>query len=178
MHHKPAASKIQTFYSALADSMKDHHFRFIWSKLDQNKFDIPKTIFIPFDAEDKEDKNGYGLYLFVHEIKNPKKVSHCIVAAATLKLENTHHKKELSQLLHEINLVLPVPGWILNDRENLLHFKYIFSGTESEKVPETYLTLIAEIINGIAKSFPLLKDAIEGRPFEEIRDSVAARLSS
>jgi len=170
-------SKIKEFYDALATSMKENNMRFIWSSVKQENVGLSKTIFIPFDANDHEDKDGYGLYLYINEIQAPDEVSHCIVATAVVKIANTQYKKDLSRLLHEINFRLTIPGWILDDKDNLLLFKYLFPIHEGKKIPKAYLTLIFEVFNGITQSFPLLKEVIEGRLFKEIRDEVESRLT-
>lgn len=170
--------KLRTTYTALANSMKERGFHIIVSQKEQKRVGLTETIFIPFDSSETDDTNGFGIYLFVHEIHTPAKISHCLVAATTLQLASAHHKKEISLLLHEINLHLPIPGWIFNDADNLLHFKYVFSEFGSDQQSfDAYLTIIAEIVNGIAKSFPIIKDVIEGKSFKDIRDEVAGRLA-
>jgi hypothetical protein len=171
-------AKLHQFYESLAEKMKEYQIHFIWSKLVQAKYEINKTIFIPFDPSQKEDTDGYGMYLLVHEIHTEKAPSYCLIALASLQLANTQYKKEVARLLHEINLHLPIPGWILNDSDDLLHFKYVFSGIEkADHISDAYVTLIGEILNGLAKSFPLIKETLEGKPFKEIKKEVATRLN-
>jgi hypothetical protein len=172
------ATKVEEAYVAFAETLKHFKFPIIMSNKAQKTFGLKHTIFIPFDASEANDKAGFGLYLFLHEIETPKGGMPCLIATATLQLATTHHKKEVAQLLHEINLHLPVPGWILDDGDNLIHFKYLFSDfSPSHPIPESYVTILVEILNGIARSFPLLKEVIEGKSFKDIRDEIAGRLS-
>ena len=165
--HKPheAHTSLAHFYDELASAMKERQFHFILSDQGQPQFGINHTIFIPFEPGAKKDDEGYGMYLFLNEIITPSETAPCIVALVTLRLANTKNKKELGAILHSLNLNLPVPGWILNDRENLLHFKYFFpihKRPVGEATMDTYLTLVAEILRGFSISFPIIKEAIEG----------------
>jgi hypothetical protein len=174
-----ANTAIVHFYQTLATQMKERQFNFILSDQKQPNFGIDHTIFIPFEPGAKKDEDGYGMYLFLNEMITYSNPTACLVALVTLRLANTKNKRILASLLHELNLKLAIPGWILNDRENLLHFKYLapmYENSSSETMG-IYLTLLAEILRGFSISFPLIKEAIEGKTFELIEQHLKAALA-
>ena len=155
-------NSIRDFYTALANEMKaKKQFNVILSdKQAQKAFGLSSTIFIPFDPSEKTDTDGYGLYLFLQEIHTESGTAPCIIAITTLKLADSRVLREVGEVLHELNLSLPIPGWILNKKENLIHYKYIFPINENEKL-DTYLALIAEVLMGIQKGFQLIKETVD-----------------
>lgn len=170
-------SHVKKFYESLAQKMRDEGCRFLLVPVPQEPYDLKETIFIPFDDNDLDGKSGYGLYLFFDQIHNGEQIAYTLIAVTSLQLVKPQYKRELARLLHEINLCLPIPGWILNDKENTLHFKFVFSGINlTEEIPLTYLTLLVEIVNGIVRSFPLFKEINQGRSFTDIRDLVATKV--
>lgn len=167
-------TRVQKFYHELAKEMKAIHIHFVWSNEEQKNFGVDKTIFIPFDQVDTEDKNGFGLYLFLHEIETVHGSEPCLVAAATLKLVDDQHVKDIALLLHEINLNSSVQGWILDIKDKLLYFKFLFPTVNiAEKSIGAYLTVIAEILRTISTSFPLIKEIVDGKSFKDIISQVA-----
>ena len=154
--------------------MKAKNFHVIRSSQPQQKFGLEYTLFIPFEPGATKDEDGYGMYILLHEITTPSRSAPSLVALVSLQLAKTQNKQALATVLHTLNLHLPIPGWILNDRENLLHFKYVFpiQAPAQESAMEVYLTLLAEVVRGLSASFPFIKQVLEGTDVESVTKSI------
>ena len=138
------------FYDALKIGLQRANIPVISVKEPQSAFKIPYTLVIPFDQEQ------HGLSLLLLEVADQGQKSYSLVITTSFTLAKTDKLTDLAVLINDINLISPLPGWILNEKENMLHYKYVFPCASDNKVDSKLFVFIKQIYQNISRYLPLI----------------------
>jgi hypothetical protein len=155
--------KAPNYYDNLASELKKNEVPFILSSEGQKEYGIEKNIFLPFDENVKSDTEGLGIYLFMHSMHGPKSESKCLVLTTMFHVLDEMKVEKMTDLLNEMNLRGPVPGWFFDSTDRNVFFKYIYPIENERNVSQQLLILLTEVYNTCTSLLPILVPFLEGK---------------